>query len=144
MGVHRRKRGAPTAHALQRHFIVQPRTFTQLLLRDQVGGYARGSETNGKLGRYGLGGFVLEVYEDGPSVPNSTVSSSGSGGLETGRRSLKGVKKGKSDAMRASGPWASQQAFDMCVLHVQCPAPVSHVQCLLEGRHIGPLWSLGY
>lgn len=83
-----------------------------LALCCQVRGYARGGEARGKLGSYDMGGFLLEVFEDDPSM-NSTNSST----TTTGRRSLKGAKKGKSDLVRAAGgPWANQDAFDMCAL----------------------------
>ena len=72
----------------------------------EVRGYTRGTDTCGKLGRYDTGGYLLETFEDDPVLNGSNSSS--------GRRVLKGAKKGKMALGGGkSGPWANQLAFDM-------------------------------
>lgn len=103
--------------------IVRLRTFTLLLPCGQARGYTHASETNGKLGSYDLGGFVLEVFEDDLPARNST-NASGSSGSQAGGRSLKGAKTGKKDLTLAPFPWTNQDAFDMCASRIMRPVSV--------------------
>ena len=82
----------------------------------EVGGYNT-DVVRGKLASYDAGGFLLETFL--PEEAEEEGSQSGSWAFapspapSSGRRALKGAKKGKAELVRTAGPWADAEAFDM-------------------------------